>query len=160
MAVTALAKPLTERPTGDTDSCSLIIFDRSGSQVAVLCHDGCRTLPEINLPCYSRKVEQINAWVFRNCGITTVSLFSWPISAESHGHYYFALEALPCCNEVPGLEWRHISEVASLLPAEQMVVVHSCHAQLDTSSKDPGERPFERIGWIHALHDWVRRTVR
>jgi hypothetical protein len=151
------------RPTtpqaGEIDSYRLLIFNSTGSEV-LLCGENNRwKLPQVQIPKFTRTLEQINALVGANWGIATVLLFSECIPSKSSGFCFVALEAPLNCGRVPGLVWHPVHNVPSLLAdAEQIAILESCHARVLQREGSSDTAPFGRLGWIYALEDWIRNV--
>jgi hypothetical protein len=150
--------PQSVKPNAiETDCYQLILFNHSGT--SVLLRQQC-SLPQVDIPRFTRPAEQITSLLREIWGLSTVLLFSDKV--RSGDVFFAALEEVSGISTiVPGLKWFPVQRAASELPdSNETAALQSSYAKASEQSTDSNDAPFSRLGWMSRLQDWVATILR
>jgi hypothetical protein len=146
-------------PTELNDSYRLVIFNGAGTDV-FLCGDiGRWSFPEIQVPKFTRVLAEIDDYVRNRWDVGATLLFSNFASLESPETFYAAFEAPRGCGQLSGLTKCGVCDASFLLQnIDDVEFFRSCCARVLRQEGVSRSAPFARLGWIHALQDWVQHV--
>lgn len=145
---------------GVTERYRLVIFNRKGDDVLLSPNGQQRELPRVEVPQFTRTIEQLNAIVLAKWKITTLHLFSDPAPASTFGLSTVALEALEDGSKAHGLVWQPIRDVPLVLrdPGEAEII-QSVHGIAVRRVGRSERAPFGHLGWIYELQHWLKSSA-
>lgn len=142
------------------DSYRLVFFSASGSDVFLRKYEGRWSLPEVQIPKFSRVFAEIGDRIHKSWGINCSLLLSTPTLFAEARTFYAAVEVPEDCEQLHGLTKRSPSEAFGLLDdRKDAAFLKSCIAQLLDTEAPSDRRPFTQLGWIYKVQDWVRRVL-
>ncbi|SRR5579884_1177882 len=148
-----------ERQGADCNSYRLLILSSSGTKIFLANHDGNWALPAVNVPPFSRVVDEINQLVRKSWNITTTLLFLAVSGTQSQELSHAVLEAPNECSVLPGFAICDVSEALSRLHgSEGARLLTSTLARLADTNGQARRAPFGTLGWIYTLLEWVKQA--
>lgn len=155
------ARQLTRTPTTATDSpdrCRLVMVSSTGQDVFLIREGNRCFLPEVEIPRFSRVMEEIDACVRRNWNAAATHLFSTYASSETAQTFLAVLE-VPAGSEMAGLSAYAIDDAGSRLDdSEDLESFRKSRSWILAQQQAQSSTPFAHLGWIEELKNWVEQV--
>jgi hypothetical protein len=155
MSAASIIAQTSTRPPDGHDRCRLMMVSTTGQDV-FLVQDGDRWfLPEVEIPRFSRVMEEIDCCVRRNWNIPTTLLFSRYAPAEAAQTFLAVLEVPTGCDQLAGLSWCRIEDAWSRLEDSEDLEPFRQGWSRILAEQGRSSAPFVSLGWIQELKNWV-----
>lgn len=131
----------------------LVILSNEGTHVLLREDVSGYRFPELQVPKFTRVIEQITNQVHELWCLAAVVLAIQPVDQNC---FYAVLEHAQSDAKVPrDFKWLAIENLDSGLSDEQKRTIRTCHAKAVALSPGAAAAPFSRLGWIYDLQTWV-----
>ncbi len=145
--------------TEEQDLCRLVLLNSAGTDIFIVRRNGQWRLPEIQIPRFSRFVEEITNLVRSTWSINTTQLFSNYVAADGPQTFLAVLEVMTDCEHAPDISRWPIAEAKhSLQFPEDVEALKEATSRVLNHNRSCTASPFARLGWIYDLQQWVQQV--
>jgi hypothetical protein len=140
------------------DRCRLLMVDSTGQDVFFIQRGDRYFLPEIEIPRFSRVMEEIDACVQRNWRVSATHLYSNYAPSEA-AQLFLAVLEVPTGHPMACLSSCGIDQGCSqLTDNEDLEFFQKGRTWLLASQQNTRSAPFARLGWIEEVKSWVEHV--
>ena len=146
-------------PQTQTDPYRLVLYNDAGTHFLLRSDRSGNVLPGVEVPQFTRQVEQINSRLWDLWGFSTIVLWTEPVNSEQDS-CFAVMEVCKCDRQLPlDLSWFPIQDAASHLNDLEADFVIASHAKAMELPARPDPAPFSRLGWIYSVERWIEGIV-
>jgi hypothetical protein len=152
--VTTAATTVFQSGMKPSEQYLLVPFDRAGTHVLLRRESSHICLLALEIPRFTRLVEELTSRLLDQYGFTAIILWSQP-NGETDT-FYAVLEVCEGERPVPSkLAWIALEDVASHVGEADARFIYASHKKTMHRPVGADPFPFSRLGWIYEIRDWV-----